>query len=325
MVSASVQQRWPTRRRQMAVPTYQQFTDPLLRVLVAHYPEHLSKTDACELTADRVALSPEDRLLTIPSEKQALYKNRIGWAQDSLKRGLYVSAPKLGYWQATAMGVALAAEFASGLTEAKAKAIATAKSTVKMADILAGLGSGLAVLPDDPPPPAGAVTPEDRIASARAQIRERTLTDILELLATVTPTQFEDIVLDVLYKMGYGESREALERVGRAGDGGIDGIVPLDKLGLQKVYVQAKRWASNVGTGEILNFIGALGTKGADKGVIMTTSDFTKGAREVLGHSKHNIALVNGRKLAELMIDNGVGVISKTFSLPEISKDYFNP
>lgn len=305
----------------MALPSYQQFIDPLLRVLAAH-PSGLSKAEAENLTADRANLSADERALAITSG-QKTYKNRIGWAQDSLKRGRFVESPKLGFWKITASGLSLAASFPAGLPEAKAKAIATEKSGVKMAEILAGTAPPLT--PDTLTVAADLSTPEDRIENARAQIRERTIADILELLGNVLPELFEVIVLDVLYKMGYGESREALQRVGRSGDGGIDGIVTLDKLGLQKVYVQAKRWKGSVGNGEILNFIGALGTKGADKGVIMTTSDFTKTGREILGHSKHNIALVNGRRLAELMIDNGVGVVTKTFTLPEVSKDYFSP
>jgi restriction system protein len=274
--------------------------------------------------ADRFGLSADDRAAMLPGGGQAVYKNRIGWAQDSLKRVLCTMSTKDWRWQATDAGRTLAAEYPDGLPNAKVKEISRARANEKMADILAGK-------PAAPPTAAtgdlstpDASTPEDRLRLAAAEIRERTIAELLDRLHVVEDAFFEVIVLDVLFAMGYGESREALRRVGGPGDGGIDGIVPLDKLGLQKVYVQAKRWKSSVGNKELLNFIGALSARGADKGVLMTTSEFTKTAVEVVGQSKHDVALVNGRRLAELMIDHGVGTVTRgTYVATEVSKDYF--
>jgi restriction system protein len=305
----------------MPIPPYHQFIDPLLRVLAEH-PLGLTAADGYDRTADRVGISAEERTAMIPSGGQPLYKNRIGWAHDSLKRGLFAGSSKVGWWQITDKGKHLVAEFPEGIPESKAKEMGKAKSSEKMADIQAAV-TGIPLV-DAVPTSVDLGTPDERIVAARAEIRERTISELLELLHQVKPEFFERIVLDVLFSMGYGESREALQHVGGPGDGGIDGVVPLDKLGLQKVYVQAKRWQGKVGNSEMLNFIGALGTKGADKGVIITTSDFTTQCLTILGHSKHSIALVNGRKLAMLMIDHGVGVVSKSFSVAEVSKDYFS-
>ena len=156
-----------------------------------------------------------------------------------------------------------------------------------------------------------------------AELRHSVAAEILESLAAVSPTYFESIVLDLLHRMGYGATRSDLQRVGGSGDAGIDGIISLDKLGLEKVYVQAKRWQSTVGRPEIQAFYGALAGQRANKGVFITTSSYTSQAID-FAKSVERIVLVDGPKLAELMIDHEVGVSARTIKVPKLDSDYFD-
>ena len=165
-------------------------------------------------------------------------------------------------------------------------------------------------------------SPEDRLNSALKEIKQSTQSDLLELLSNVSPTYFETVVLDVLHKMGYGADRTDLQRVGQTGDEGIDGIISLDKLGLEKIYVQAKRWQNNIGRPDLQAFYGALAGQKAKKEIFITTSDYTKQAREY-ANTIEGLVIVNGSRLAELMIEYEVGVSAKTIFVPKIDSDYF--
>ena len=166
--------------------------------------------------------------------------------------------------------------------------------------------------------------PEKSIEKNYQKIRERLAEDLLQQIKANSPTFFEELVIDLLVAMGYGGSREDAQAVGRSRDGGIDGIINEDRLGLDAIYVQAKRWdAGNVGEPDVARFAGALARKGANKGVFITTSDFTKDARayEAAGFK---IILINGNQLAQLMIDHDVGVsIEKTYEIKRVDSDYF--
>jgi hypothetical protein len=142
--------------------------------------------------------------------------------------------------------------------------------------------------------------------------------ELLEVLSQVPPASFESIILDLLHRMGYRASRADLQRVGKAGDGGIDGVISLDRLGLEKVYVQAKRWQSPVGRPEVQGFYGALAGQRAGKGVFITTSTFTPQAVD-FARSVEGVVLVDGRRLSELMIDHEVGVTLRPVKVPKLS------
>lgn len=156
-------------------------------------------------------------------------------------------------------------------------------------------------------------SPDDRL--------EQALKELLENLLQVSPARFEVIVLDVLHRLGYGGHRDALQRVGGAGDGGIDDIISLDKLRLEKVYVQAKRWQNTVGRPELQAFYGALAGQKAKRGVFITTSGFTSQARD-FAHSVEGMVLVDGERLVHLMIENEVGVSSRLVKVPKLDMDY---
>jgi restriction system protein len=142
-------------------------------------------------------------------------------------------------------------------------------------------------------------------------------------MSQVSPQFFETIVLDLLHKMGYGANRTDLQRVGGSGDGGIDGIISLDRLGLEKVYVQAKRWQNSVGRPDVQAFYGALAGQRANKGVFITTSTFTAQAVD-FAKSVERVVLVDGARMAELMIDHEVGVTLRPLRVPKLDSDYFD-
>ena len=166
--------------------------------------------------------------------------------------------------------------------------------------------------------------PEESIEENYQQIRKELATELLQKIKDNTPAFFEELVVDLLVKMGYGGSREDAGRaVGGSGDGGIDGIINEDRLGLDVIYVQAKRWEGNVGEPEIARFAGALAGRGATKGIFITTSDFTRAAR-AYDASGFKIVLIDGHQLAQLMIDHDVGVsIEKTYEIKRVDSDYF--
>ena len=161
-----------------------------------------------------------------------------------------------------------------------------------------------------------------RLGLALEEIRRSVVAELLDTLATVTPAFFETLVLDLLHRMGYGANRADLQRVGGSGDAGIDGIISLDRIGLEKVYVQAKRWQGTVGRPEIQAFYGALAGQRAKKGVFITTSGYTAQALQ-FAQSVEGIVLVDGVRLAELMVDHEVGVTARVLKVPKVDVDYF--
>jgi restriction system protein len=301
----------------MAVPTYDQFIEPILRYLASH-PEGALARDVHEIAADQLKVSEVDRSEVLPSGTQLVYKNRAGWAHDRLKRAGLSTSRRRGFWQLTEKGTEFAGTQPSPLPESVLESILTDFNDVRL------------TLPDDedvagvsiPPVGPATISPDDRLEQALSELRHGVAADVLDQLSRVSPTQFESVVLDVLHKLGYGTSRAALTRVGGSGDGGIDGVISLDRLGLEKVYVQAKRWQSSVGRPEIQSFYGALAGQRANRGVFITTSSFTSQAVEFAG-SIERIVLVDGRKLADLMIEFEVGVSSRAVRIPKVDSDYF--
>lgn len=259
----------------MSVPTYDQFIEPILRFLAGH-PEGATAGEAHEAAAAALGLSEAQRQETIASG-QATYKNRSGWAHDRLKRAGYSSSTKRGYWKLTEDGLAFAQANPGPLSAEQVEHLAMNFMSVKLksAPDAASLDEGN----DTPAPIAQAdlatSSPQERLNQAILELRTSVAGDLLDSLLQASPTRFEHIVLDVLHSLGYGANRQALQQVGGSGDGGIDGVISLDALGLEKVYVQAKRWQSTVGRPELQAFYGALAGQKARRGVFITTSGFT--------------------------------------------------
>lgn len=304
----------------MTVPTYDQFIEPLLRHLAGH-ADGAAITDVYEALANALKLTPEDRAEMLPSGAQAVFKNRIGWAHDRLKRAGLSSSPRRGLWKLTPEGQAFAAKHKT-LPDDELERLASVDRTSRLKpkkDATTEAPSTPTLAETD----STKASPEERIDAAVAELRESVGRDLLENIGRAPPAFFEQLVLDLLHAMAYGTDRSDLQRVGGSGDGGIDGIISLDKLGLEKVYIQAKRWKNIVGSPEIQGFMGALQLQGASKGVFITTSNFTKEARAAAVKARGSIVLVDGERLTALMIDHGVGVSHKALRVPKVDSDYF--
>jgi len=303
----------------MAVPTYDKFIEPVLRFL-AGKPEGVPARDAHEAAADALNLDDNQRAEVIASG-QLVYKNRAGWAHDRLKRAGLSQSLSRGKLCLTPEGVKWVQVHTQPLTEEEVNHLAFDFMNVKLKQ-----------QPDavdlDPRPAAlnqeelAKSSPDDRLDQALKELRDAVADELLENLLQVSPARFEVIVLDVLHRLGYGGHRDDLQRVGGTGDGGIDGIISLDKLGLEKVYVQAKRWQNTVGRPELQAFYGALAGQKAKRGVFITTSGFTSQARD-FAHSVEGMVLVDGERLVHLMIENEVGVSSRLVKVPKLDMDYF--
>ncbi|MBE0482032.1 MAG: restriction endonuclease [Bacterioplanes sp.] len=304
----------------MTIPTYDQFIEPVLRFL-ATCPDGALAREVYEAAAEALQLTDEERAELLPSQSQQVYKNRIGWAHDRLKRAGLSSSARRGVWCLTDEGKSFAASNAGPLSQGQVAALATGYMDVRLRE--ATSTTELANVATTTDSTAETASPEERLGAAVKEMRESVAADLLETLSKVNPTYFETIVLDLLHKMGYGANRSDLQRVGGSGDGGIDGVISLDKLGLEKVYVQAKRWQSSVGRPEIQGFYGALAGQRATKGVFITTSAYTAQAVE-FANSVERIVLVDGIKLAELMIDHEVGVSTRIVKIPKFDSDYFD-
>lgn len=304
----------------MAVPTYDQFIEPVLRFL-ATQPEGALSRDVQEAAADALHLNEEQRAETI-SSGQLVYKNRTGWAHDRLKRAGLSHNLSRGKWCLTEKGCNWLLQHPNPLSEAEVAHLALGFINVK-------LQQDPNAVELDPPmenaKPVAMLTssPDDRLEQALTEIRDAVAAELLENLLQVSPGRFEVIVLDVLHQLGYGGHRDDLQRVGGSGDGGIDGIISLDKLGLEKVYVQAKRWQGTVGRPELQAFYGALAGQKAKRGVFITTSGFTAHAVE-FSRSVEGIVLIDGNRLVHLMMDNEVGVSARLLKVPRLDTDYFD-
>lgn len=306
----------------MTVPTYDKFIEPVLRFLAAR-PDGALAREVHEAAAVSLGLGDADRQELLPSGAQPIYKNRAGWAHDRLKRAGLSRSPRRGFWQLTDEGAQFAAEHASPLSAKEVERLAVGYMDVRLRPPPSGESLASPALVQAPVAQSAVASPDDRLGDALAELRSSVAAELLETLATVSPSFFETIVLDLLHRMGYGASRADLQRVGGSGDGGIDGVISLDKLGLEKVYVQAKRWQGTVGRPEVQGFYGALAGQRANKGVFITTSGYTSQAIE-FAKSVERVVLVDGPRLAELMIEHDVGVSARTVKIPKVDSDYFD-
>jgi restriction system protein len=304
----------------MSVPTYDRFIEPILRYLGQH-PNGVPAKDVHDAAANALQITDADRQELLPSGAQPIYKNRAGWAHDRLKRAGLSSSPRRGYWQLTQQGTDFTKSHPSPLSEEEVERLASDFMDVR-------LGPQTEIEPVLSPTegslkPSAPASPDDRLGEALDELRRKVATEILEALGAVSPTFFETVVLNLVHRMGYGTSRSDLQRVGGVGDAGIDGVISLDKLGLEKVYIQAKRWQHSVGRPEVQGFYGALAGQRAKRGVFITTSSFTAQAVE-FARSVEGVVLVDGARLAELMIDHEVGVTARAIKVPKIDSDYFD-
>lgn len=312
----------------MAIPKYDEIMLPLLKLL-SDGQSH-AKRDLMKKMADHFSLTPEERAQMLPSTRVTYIKHRTGWAAFGLRKAGLANNPIEGTLEITDEGRKFLATNPSGRltrsvlmqfepyrqfrTEMKERATAAAKKS----DASPQVASDGA--PDDQ------ITPEERMGSAFAELNAALVTELLSRLAQIDPFRFEQVVLDLLVRMGYGGSfKEAAAVTQKTGDEGIDGVINQDRLGLDVIYIQAKRWKHNVGRPEIQSFVGALAGRKTSKGIFITTSSFHSNATEYAAGLHNKVILVDGRRLAELMIEHGLGVAEEhAYSVKKIDSDYFD-
>ncbi|MDD3847154.1 MAG: restriction endonuclease [Syntrophorhabdaceae bacterium] len=306
----------------MAVPDYQSVMLPLLEYAASRNGE-LSTGEAADALAVSLGLSEEDLKQMLPSGISPTFINRVGWAATYMKKAGFMEATRRGFYRITQRGL--------DVLKKKPKKIdvklLTQYPEFQEFQNLRGTRSTDKTKEIDRRFDLDAVTPSEALEKAYEILRSTLADELIKRLKQVNPTFFERIVVELLVKMGYGGSRaDAGKAIGRSGDGGIDGIIKEDKLGLDVVYIQAKRWDTNsVGRPDVMQFAGALQAQKANKGIFITTSKFTEEARNYVAQIGSKIVLIDGEHLAQLMIDNDVGV--STISLYPVKKldlDYFD-
>lgn len=303
----------------MAIPDYQTLMLPVLK-LASDGQEHKA-SDMVERIADDFNLTLEERTEMLASGNQAVINNRIGWARSYLKNAGLLDSTRRGYVQITDRGRDL---LRSEPTRIDTKLLDKYPEFVNFRQGKSALNDQLRKESSEQGDQA--LTPEDALADAYGVLTENLQAEVLSIVLDSTPAFFERLVVDLLVGMGYGGSRQDAGRaMGKSGDGGIDGIVNEDRLGLDVIYIQAKRWEGNVGRPEIQKFAGALQGQRAKKGVFITTSNFTKDAREYVSLIDSRIILIDGQLLTKLMIEFNIGVsIAGRYEVKSIDTDYFD-
>jgi restriction system protein len=299
----------------MTIPDYQSIMLPLLQ-LIADGKEQ-SLRGAIETLADQFGLSAEERRELLPSGQQATFDNRVGWARTYMKKAGLVESTRRGYFRITERGLEVLSQNPSEIGVAYLK---------RYPEFVAFQTGGRKQSDEERvEDTSDEQTPAEEIEAAYQRIRQDLATELLQMVQDCSPAFFERLVVDLLLAMGYGGTRkDAGEAIGRTGDGGIDGIIKEDRLGLDIVYVQAKRWSSSVGSPEIQKFAGALQGQFAKKGIFITTSTFTAAARSFASRIDSKIVLIDGDQLAQLMIDFDIGVTRlASYELKRVDSDYF--
>lgn len=303
----------------MSVPDYQTFMLPVLRLL-ADGEQH--RSDALSVAAaDAMAVPFEERKALLPSGKATILRSRVGWAVTYMRQAGLIDTVRRGVYRITDRGRKVLGSHPMRVDNELLRQFPEFRAFLERSRT----EGEVEALPVTLTEPSSRASPEEALEAAYRTLRAELITQVLDATRRVSPARFEAIVIDVLQAMGYGGGREGAARaVGRAGDGGIDGVIEEDRLGLDTVYVQAKRWEGNVGGPAVQAFAGALQGQRAHKGVMITTSDFSSDARAYAAGISTRIVLIDGQRLAEMMIDHDVGVSAEaTYTIKRVDSDYF--
>ena len=306
----------------MPIPDYQSIMLPLLD-FARDGAEHRSRA-AIEALSERFRLTESEQRELLPSGKQATFDNRVGWARTYLTKAGLLESSKRGSFNITARGRQVLGNPPDAINVRYLEQFQDFKDFRELrreknkqpetSDVGATTSS-----PDDR-------SPDDRIESIHQELRAELGAEILGAIKECSSRFFEELVIDVITAMGYGGShKETRQAIGGSGDEGIDGIIKEDRLGLDAIFLQAKRWEGTVGRPDIQKFAGALQGQRARKGIFITTSRFTREAQEYVTHIDSTIILIDGARLVELMIDHDVGVSTEAvYQIKRIDSDYFS-
>lgn len=300
----------------MPLPGYQQIMLPLLR-MCADDTEHSLREAIQRLTVEFCLTESEQREL-LPSGQQTIFENRVGWARTYLKKAGLLTSTRRGFFQITPRGMELLRTKPNEITAKSLRQYPEFQEFQKASNTTETLDSES----EDSPVKK---TPEELLEESYQTIRKSLAQDILQKVKDGSPSFFERLVVELLVAMGYGGSRrDAGEAIGKSGDEGIDGIIKEDKLGLDTIYIQAKRWENVVGRPEIQKFVGALQGQRARKGVFITTSYFSSEAKDYTSRVDSKIILIDGEQLSQLMIDYSIGTSQvASYLIKRIDADYF--
>lgn len=302
----------------MAIPTYERIMLPLLEVLRNN--EIYTNNECIDILARKLNITEEEVNLCFPSGKKRVVYDRVNWAKTYMKKAGLVEAPKRGSVRITKLGLELLQENPNQLKSKDLLRYDSFYEFVSSSNREQSHNENNEVVLNEK-------TPSEEIANAFENLKTSLADEILEKINSCSFEFFEKLVIELLIKMGYGGSREEAGRATKkTGDEGIDGVINEDRLGLDSIYIQAKRWKETVvGRPEIQKFSGALDTPGASKGIFITTSTFSKEAREyVKAINTKNIVLIDGMHLAQYMIEFNVGVSTEiVYEVKKIDTDYF--
>lgn len=301
------------------IPDFQSIMLPMLKLLEDGSSRTLN--EVMKILADYFKLSQEHLKIKVPSGQMGLFRNRVGWTRSYLKKAGLIQYPERGVYQITQIGKDFLATNPSKLRMKQLEQFPDYqewRKTFNEADTSSKQKNHTT---------SEEQTPEEVLAATVKDLKNELATELLDKLKENSFQYFENFVIQLLQKMGYGEFREeASQHTGKTGDDGIDGIISQDRLGLENVYIQAKRFTNNsVGSPEIRNFIGSLALQGVTKGVFLTTSRFSSSAIQTASDSKQQkIVLIDGKELTELAIEYNLGVqIAETINIKKIDLDYF--
>jgi restriction system protein len=302
------------------IPDYQSLMLPLLKLL-ADGQEHKYR-DLIEKLAVEFQVTDEERKELLTSGTQAIFDNRVGWAKTYLKKAGLIDSPKRATFVISELG---RQTLAKNPDRIDAKYLRQFPAFVEFQK--ASRNNDESDEDETTIIENNEQTPEESLDKAYQQIRKSLASELLSKVVDLSPAFFERLVVELLVKMGYGGSiKDAGKAIGKSGDEGIDGTIKEDKLGLDVIYIQAKRWKPGnvVGRPELQKFVGALAGQGAKKGIFITTSNFTKEALEYTPRNETKIVLIDGEQLAQLMIDYNLGCTTQqTYELKKIDSDYF--
>jgi restriction system protein len=298
----------------MSIPDFQTIMRPLLEHLADG--EVKSNRETIDELSNHFQLTDEELAELLPSGQQSVFTNRIAWAKAHLKKAELLESPSRGLYKITLRGLDTLAQ-----TDQKINL----KYLKQFEEYNYGNPSISVVKLNNDQKPSDTLTPSEHIEIGYQRIREELEDELLHKVKEASPAFFERLVVELLVAMGYGGSRkDAGQTIGRSGDGGIDGVIKEDRLGLDAIYIQAKRWEGVVGRPEIQKFAGALQGQRAKKGVFITTSGFSKEAIEYVSMIDNRIVLIGGKELTSLMIDFSVGVSKiASYDVKRIDSDYF--
>jgi restriction system protein len=299
----------------MAVPGFQDMFIHFLRSLADGEPKHTS--DVQKHIVQALEISEEDQEDMIPSGQTTRLANRVGWARTHLNKAGLIQRVDWGIYKITDEGRKIVESPPEKLDLKFLDTIPRHKEWFHKPRRGPKTTEANSATPDQPP--------NERIEEAFKEINDSLATELQDLMAKMDPFQFEQLVVDLLFAMGYGGSRaEAAKVTKKSNDEGIDGVINEDRLGLDTIYVQAKRWQNTVGRKEIQSFVGALAGKAANKGVFITTSSFAESATEYANTVAQKVILIDGDRLADLMIEHNIGVsTTRTLALKRVDSDYF--